>query len=198
MWAVKHPLALLQTEAKLKADLASKALADGLASQNPLIRARAEQTKAYLEGQIAQLDPYWAYQGAQASQSLSDSLSSEYPTIKSQARALVNQLNADFANLKTNYSIHVSSPGTNAGKNRYGGVALRAGGGPVDPGGTYIVGEKGPEVLHMGSGSGHITPNGAASQPIQIFLDGKKIFDVIDARMGKRLAMTSSASYTRG
>jgi hypothetical protein len=110
----------------------------------------------------------------------------------------VNQLNADFANLKTNYSIHIGSSGTNAGKNRFGGAGLRAGGGPVDPGGTYIVGEKGPEVLHMGSGSGHITPNGAASQPIQIFLDGKKIFDVMDARMGKRLALTSQNAYTRG
>lgn len=37
----------------------------------------------------------------------------------------------------------------------------RAGGGSVSSGGTYLVGEKGPELLQMGSQSGHITPNGA-------------------------------------
>jgi hypothetical protein len=37
----------------------------------------------------------------------------------------------------------------------------RAGGGPVYPGGTYLVGEQGPELLTMGGNSGSITPNGA-------------------------------------
>lgn len=32
-------------------------------------------------------------------------------------------------------------------------------GGPVVPGGTYLVGEEGPELLHMGSQGGTITPN---------------------------------------
>lgn len=35
----------------------------------------------------------------------------------------------------------------------------RARGGPVSSGETYVVGEEGPELLQMGSGSGHITPN---------------------------------------
>lgn len=35
----------------------------------------------------------------------------------------------------------------------------RASGGPVSAGGTYLVGEKGPELLHMGNQSGSITPN---------------------------------------
>jgi hypothetical protein len=37
-------------------------------------------------------------------------------------------------------------------------VDERASGGPVRSGETYLVGEKGPELLHMGS-SGHVTPN---------------------------------------
>ena len=42
----------------------------------------------------------------------------------------------------------------------FGGA--RAGGGPVSAGQTYLVGERGPELLHMGSGQGgSITPNGA-------------------------------------
>ena len=36
----------------------------------------------------------------------------------------------------------------------------KANGGPVMPGGTYLVGEKGPELLQMGSQGGNIVPNG--------------------------------------
>lgn len=35
----------------------------------------------------------------------------------------------------------------------------RAAGGPVMAGGTYLVGERGPELLSMGTSNGHITPN---------------------------------------
>jgi hypothetical protein len=31
----------------------------------------------------------------------------------------------------------------------------------VSPGGTYLVGEDGPELLQMGSSSGNVIPNGA-------------------------------------
>ena len=43
-----------------------------------------------------------------------------------------------------------------------GGTAVpgKASGGPVMPGGTYLVGEKGPELLQMGSQGGNIVPNG--------------------------------------
>ncbi|GAC1373702.1 MAG: hypothetical protein NVSMB4_00520 [Acidimicrobiales bacterium] len=37
----------------------------------------------------------------------------------------------------------------------------RASGGPVSANGTYLVGENGPEMLHMGASGGSITPNGA-------------------------------------
>jgi phage-related minor tail protein len=45
----------------------------------------------------------------------------------------------------------------------YGHEGTRAGGGPVDAGKTYLVGEKGPELLRMGSGGGTVIPNGASS-----------------------------------
>lgn len=35
----------------------------------------------------------------------------------------------------------------------------RANGGPVMPGGTYLIGEKGPELLQMGSQGGNVIPN---------------------------------------
>lgn len=40
-------------------------------------------------------------------------------------------------------------------------IGARAEGGDVQAGGTYLVGERGPEVLTMG-GNGHVTPNGAS------------------------------------
>lgn len=43
------------------------------------------------------------------------------------------------------------------------GVPGRASGGAVTAGGTYLVGERGPELLTMGSSSGYVTPNGAGS-----------------------------------
>lgn len=44
----------------------------------------------------------------------------------------------------------------------------RASGGPVSAGGTYLVGEKGPELLHMGNQSGSITPNSRIGGSITI------------------------------
>lgn len=45
-------------------------------------------------------------------------------------------------------------------KGGVGGVEARASGGPVRAGNTYLVGERGPELLTMG-GNGHVTPNHA-------------------------------------
>jgi hypothetical protein len=45
-----------------------------------------------------------------------------------------------------------------AAKNDTGG---RAFGGPVTAGSTYLVGERGPELLHMGAATGYVTSNGS-------------------------------------
>ncbi len=41
------------------------------------------------------------------------------------------------------------------------GIPARANGGPVTAGGTYLVGERGPELLTMGARGGYVTPNHA-------------------------------------
>jgi hypothetical protein len=46
------------------------------------------------------------------------------------------------------------------------GYIPKAGGGPVSPGGVYVVGEKGPETLVMGSQGGTIVPNGGGNTVI--------------------------------
>ena len=42
-----------------------------------------------------------------------------------------------------------------------GDIGQRAAGGPVSAGSTYLVGERGPELLTMGNQGGNITPNSA-------------------------------------
>ena len=43
----------------------------------------------------------------------------------------------------------------------------RASGGPVEPNTTYLVGEKGPELLTMGSSGGHVTSNEGMKSAMQ-------------------------------
>lgn len=61
--------------------------------------------------------------------------------------------------------------------------APRAAGGPVLPGGSYLVGESGPEYLTMGNASGYVTPagggGGGPAQQIVIQLDGRTIGEAL-------------------
>lgn len=65
----------------------------------------------------------------------------------------------------TNAFVSGSSSGARTGSTSTGGTFTpqpphKASGGPVGAGGTYLIGEEGPELLHMGGSSGNITPNG--------------------------------------
>lgn len=64
-------------------------------------------------------------------------------------------------------------------------IPHRAAGGPVNAGGTYLVGERGPELLHMGSGGGFVSPNGTPMRIIGSLRleNGKALIDgYIDQR----------------
>ena len=65
----------------------------------------------------------------------------------------------------------------------------RASGGPVTAGSTYLVGERGPEILTMGSNSGTITANGAGGGTSQINVtivaaDARSFTDMIKRNPG--------------
>jgi hypothetical protein len=82
---------------------------------------------------------------------------------------------------------------TRGGAGYEGGLTgARASGGPVRPGGTYLVGEEGPELLTMGSSAGYVTPHnqlgaaGASGASIVVNLvgsasyeDGQKVVDAL-------------------
>ena len=59
------------------------------------------------------------------------------------------------------------------------GAEYRASGGPVSAGRSYIVGEKGPELLQMGNQSGRVVPNEALGGKPQVNL---KVVNVTDPR----------------
>jgi hypothetical protein len=74
----------------------------------------------------------------------------------------------------------------------------RASGGPVQRGRTYLVGERGPELLTMGRSGGHVTPNhrlgGGGGD---VYLDGEKVGRIIDQRFGNRFAAVGSGGAYR-
>ncbi len=87
--------------------------------------------------------------------------------------------------------------GGNIGASVLGGIGagafggFRAAGGPVLPGRTYVVGEKGPELLHMGE-SGRIIPNegiGGAG--------GRVVIELRDEMLQARIAEGSQIEIAR-
>lgn len=66
----------------------------------------------------------------------------------------------------------------------------RAMGGPVEAGGTYLVGENGPELLQMGSQRGNVTANHRMGGGVtNVYVDGQKLFTILDGRNGRAIAM---------
>lgn len=78
----------------------------------------------------------------------------------------------------------------------------RAAGGPVGAGRSYLVGEKGPEILTMGSSSGHITPNheiGGGGQTINLTVDlGEGIQQAFQIKTDRNNRVTRTALLARG
>lgn len=70
-------------------------------------------------------------------------------------------------------------------------TGTRAAGGPVEAGGVYRVGERGPEWLVMGNRGGNVIPNHAGGRmaPIIVNVDGRRLFEITDARSGRAIAM---------
>jgi hypothetical protein len=92
--------------------------------------------------------------------------------------------------------------GIDPGRNVYASdeyIGDRASGGPVMPGGSYTVGENGPERLLMGSRGGYVLPNRGGSSsggqlpPVIVQVDGRELFRFFDrnSHYGVGLAATT-------
>jgi hypothetical protein len=79
----------------------------------------------------------------------------------------VDRLQAKLHGLRTrtvHVNVVISATGPIAALSPQGRALLegRQHGGPVAAGRSYVVGERGPEILTMGSSSGHVSPTGSA------------------------------------
>ena len=85
---------------------------------------------------------------------------------------------------------------------------LRATGGPVLPGMTYLVGEQGPEMLLMGANGGFVVPsanpNGdggggsgnGSPVVIQLNLDGRVIAQIVDEHLYRTAKSAGTSTWS--
>lgn len=137
-WALTHPMSDKQLRNVWRGELkgAYSALHQAQKTGNAVAIAKAQALITGLKAKIRELD------------SLTFSLTGEFHIGKKDAA----QLRTYFSGLGAGNTGHTRL--TSEGQTMY----HRAQGGPVSAGGTYLVGERGPEVLTMG-GNGHVTPN---------------------------------------
>ena len=113
----------------------------------------------------------------------------DYDAVEAKLRELERQRQV-VVNVKTG----VSSPGTNYTPPPIDWSFLdgtRAVGGPVSAGGTYLVGERGPEIVTMGAG-GYVTPNnrlGGATYNISV--------NALDPQAASRAVVDAIKAYER-
>lgn len=93
---------------------------------------------------------------------------------KNQAQASINSLRGKTVSLfvKTEFQSDLSRAALRS-------AAGRATGGPVTSGRSYLVGERGPELLHMGQGqAGNVTPNhalGNGNVEVKVFIGDQEL-----------------------
>jgi hypothetical protein len=201
-WALAHPLKGAKALARIEGALTSDELAAGLSSKEWWVRETAKQTEAALIAEWESLTGRAYNQGEDVGNALPDGIVDAYvpPTLPGPyigaphgpgSPEAIAHINREYGN-----------DGRRPRRKPRGWQAVpsgaRAAGGPVTAGETYLVGERGPEMVTFGR-SGHVTPNHAmGGQPIVVNVDGRELFRIMDQRMGKRLAMSSSGAYVRG
>lgn len=114
----------------------------------------------------------------------------------------------------TDYGVHAAGERATGGgakyvppivgsRSQFGGsgalVKARASGGPVWPGGTFLVGEEAPELLTIGGGGrGMVTPLAGASRPAFAAMDAPARLPVVGARGGGGGATTINLTIGAG
>lgn len=142
-YVIKHPMERLKQIAEIEGALASDKLKTSLASNNPDIKAQAEQTQSYLIGLWEELaGSPWP---GRAADNLENHLNDGYPGAIADARGFVKTINDIFRSLTGKVGIKID-----ADLNAHGfGVPGRAAGGPVLAGHLYRVSEMGANTEYF-------------------------------------------------
>lgn len=131
-----------------------------------------------IQQKIALIRKYWI-EGIQA---LKDFTTSIFDAIKDKIDSVVGWIQDKINALKSAYN-SVVSIGKSLGADFNAGIkeltGARASGGPVSAGGTYLVGERGPELFTPLVG-GNITSNAGLGGAINVVVTGNTISDAVD------------------
>lgn len=107
------------------------------------------------------------------------------------ARALRRELKLELERigaLDTSIGIFVDASLLGGGKKDT--RKIRAAGGPVYAGQSYVVGERGPEILQMGAANGRVVANHQiGGAPIIVNIDGQRLFEIVNNRLGRTMSM---------
>lgn len=174
-WAIKHPMAEVKELARIEGAITTLEYKRGLASNTDEVNTVIDQQKQILIGLWENITGVAYSKGAAAGQAWRSAF-------------------------KTNSAIGNFNPfkNSNADPGKFNGAG-RAAGGPVAAGESYLIGEKGPEILTMGARGGFVTPNSAiGGGPIIVNVDGRELFRIMDTRQGRALATSSNSAYVRG
>lgn len=160
----KKSMTPAQEQAKLKGELTSKALKEGLQSQDPVVKAQAEHTRDLIQQRLDDLQA--------GGKTASNNLVTQIVTVLSDPDARAEVTDAVQTLIGGGESalydfLGMVVAGNNAGGSGSRGptglgrgYTARALGGPVTAGESYVVGEHGPE-LYTPRTSGNITPAGS-------------------------------------
>jgi hypothetical protein len=192
-FAMTHPLKMAREVARIEGALTGNKLAEGLQSTNPWIRTVAQQTQDALLGQLREIKGDAYVEAFITGRRVGEGIEDGYTAPRLPGPYIGPPRGPGVDLVRDGWGS--GGPG---GRNPSFRRGRRAAGGPVTAGETYLVGERGPEMVTFGR-SGHVTPNHAmGGQPIVVNVDGRELFRIMDQRMGKRLAMSSSGAYVRG
>lgn len=191
-------------QAKLAADAAVRFMAQMPPTMADAIKSTQSDIKKAMANLVYDIDHPMSkakeiarLQAKLAGKHIHDGLTSKFPDTRQETFDMVQYIKGKIAELRglsTTITVGVGSYYGSSGRHtRDGG---RAEGGPVWGGGTFLVGERGPELLHMGSGqNGTVVPNGGGGTPptqhIHLNLDGREIAMAVTEWQGNQYVITA-------
>nr|WP_295113400.1 phage tail tape measure C-terminal domain-containing protein [uncultured Caulobacter sp.] len=152
--------------------------------------AALETLKAPAERAARSIDEAFTRAGASLARSLARAAADGQVSLSELARAV---LGAAGAALKGGLSEALSKSFSGA---KFSGA--RADGGPVLPGGAYLVGERGPEVFRPAA-AGNIEPAGSGGVSVTVNVQGGEVSGLVrsDAQLAQALARAVSLGARR-
>lgn len=148
--------------------------------------AALDALKAPAERAARSIDEAFARAGASLVRSLARAASDGQVSLAELARAVLGAAGAALKGGGLSEAISKSFSGA------------RADGGPVLPGGAYLVGERGPEVFRP-SGAGSIEPVGSGGVSVTVNVQGGEVSGLVrsDAQLAQALARAVSLGARR-